>query len=234
VTSRLQRLVGAALIDRVPRDHQQTDRAVRRRRIVVAGALVAGSALLGLSLATRPGDAHFYPLLLGVAAVWVVGGVLSGPLHLGYLPFRGELRRPLLTPVAIGVAAGAVFLAGGSVVRLISPLRTYVAHVLDHAQQGNLALVALLALANGIGEEIFFRGALFAAVGRRFPVRASTAVYVLVTVATRNPMLVFAAAVMGALFGLQRRASGGILAPMLTHLTWSMIMLFALPPVIGT
>jgi uncharacterized protein len=166
--------------------------------------------------------------------VWVVGGVFSGPLHLGYLPFRGELRRPLLTPVAIGVAAGAVFLAGGSVVRLISPLRTYVAHVLDPAQQGNLALVALLALANGIGEEIFFRGALFAAVGRRFPVRASTAVYVLVTVATRNPMLVFAAAVMGTLFGLQRRASGGILAPMLTHLTWSMIMLFALPPVIGT
>lgn len=234
MTSRLQRLVGAALIDRVPRDHQQTDRAVRRRRIVVAVALVAGSALLGLSLATRPGDSHFYPLLLGVAAVWVVGGVLSGPLHLGYLPFRGELRRPLLTPVAIGVAAGAVFLAGGSVVRLIGPLRTYVAHVLDHAQQGNLALVALLALANGIGEEIFFRGALYAAVGRRFPVRASTAVYVLVTVATRNPMLVFAAAVMGTLFGLQRRASGGILAPMLTHLTWSMIMLFALPPVIGT
>ena len=182
----------------------------------------------------RPGDGRFYPLLLGVAAVWVVGEHATGPQHHENIPFRGQLRRPLLTPFAIGVAAGAVFLAGGSIVRLIGPLRTYVAHVLDHDQQGNLALVALLALANGAGEEIFFRGALFAAVGRRFPVRASTAVYVLVTVATRNPMLVFAAVLMGTLFGLQRRASGGILAPMVTHLTWSMIMLFALPPIVGT
>jgi membrane protease YdiL (CAAX protease family) len=74
---------------------------------------------------------------------------------------------------------------------------------------------------------------LFAAVGRRNPVVVSTAVYALVTVATGNPMLVFAAILMGLLFGLQRRASGGILAPMLTHLTWSLIMLFALPPIIG-
>ena len=233
MTSWLRQVVGAALIERVPRDHEQTDQAVRRRRIVVAVALVAGAILLGLSLATRPGDRQFYPLLLAVAAVWVLGGLLSGPLHLGYLPFRGDLRRPVLTPIAIGLVAGAVFLAGGAIVRLIHPLRTYVAHVLDHAQQGNLALVALLALANGIGEEIFFRGALFAAVGRRHAVLASTAVYVLVTVATRNPMLVFAAVLMGTVFGLQRRASGGILAPTVTHLTWSLIMLFALPPIIG-
>jgi len=35
---------------------------------------------------------------------------------------------------------------------------------------------------------------------------------------------------MGALFGLQRRASGGIQAPVLTHLTWSTLMLRYLPP----
>jgi membrane protease YdiL (CAAX protease family) len=38
---------------------------------------------------------------------------------------------------------------------------------------------------------------------------------------------------MGFLFGLQRRASGGILASMVTHLTWSTVMLLALPPIIG-
>jgi membrane protease YdiL (CAAX protease family) len=43
-------------------------------------------------------------------------------------------------------------------------------------------------------------------------------------------MLVFAAAVLGVLVGLQRRVSGGVLAPMLTHTTWSMGMLFILPP----
>ena len=35
---------------------------------------------------------------------------------------------------------------------------------------------------------------------------------------------------MGLLFGMQRRASGGIQAPMLTHLTWAMLMLRFLPP----
>ncbi len=58
-------------------------------------------------------------------------------------------------------------------------------------------------------------------------------IYALVTIATGNSMLVFAAVLMGTLFGLQRRASGGIMAPMITHLIWSAIMLLALPPIIG-
>jgi uncharacterized protein len=61
-------------------------------------------------------------------------------------------------------------------------------------------------------------------------VLASTGIYAVVTVATGNPMLVFAALTLGLVLGLQRRASGGILAPMLTHVTWSVIMLLALPP----
>ena len=72
--------------------------------------------------------------------------------------------------------------------------------------------------------------ALYAATGRRHPVAASTAVYVLATTATRNPSLVLASGVMGALFGLQRRATGGIQAPLITHLTWSILMLRFLPP----
>ena len=48
--------------------------------------------------------------------------------------------------------------------------------------------------------------------------------------ATRNPALVLASLAMGTLFGLQRRATGGIQAPMLTHLTWSALMLRYLPP----
>ena len=35
---------------------------------------------------------------------------------------------------------------------------------------------------------------------------------------------------MGALFALQRRVSGGIQAPVITHLTWSALMLRYLPP----
>ncbi|MEJ7706108.1 MAG: CPBP family intramembrane glutamic endopeptidase [Nocardioidaceae bacterium] len=102
--------------------------------------------------------------------------------------------------------------------------------ILRFAEQGSQPLVLLTTLSNGVAEEIFFRGAVYAAVGEKYPVAVSTAVYTLATVATRNPALVVAAALMGTLFGLQRRASGGIQAPVLTHVTWATLMLRYLPP----
>jgi membrane protease YdiL (CAAX protease family) len=92
-------------------------------------------------------------------------------------------------------------------------------------------LVLAATLANAVGEEVFFRGAVFAALGH--PVTASTAVYTLAASVTRNPALVVASATMGALFARQRRASGGIEAPLLTHLTWSTLMLRYLPLLFG-
>ena len=44
----------------------------------------------------------------------------------------------------------------------------------------------------------------------------------------RRPVL--ASVVLGALFGVQRRLTGGIQAPILTHVTWSALMLRYLPP----
>lgn len=228
--SRLERAVGVTLIDKVPRDHAQSDAEFRRRRVVVAVVLVIGATLLGISLDVSPGDATFYPLTLGVAVIWTVGGFLSGPLHLGYLPFRGSLRRPILTGLVFGLLAGGIFLIGALVVRLVPPLHDYVENVLAHARYGSLPLIVIVTLLNGIAEEIFFRGGLFAAIGRKHPVLISTLVYAAATLATRNPMLVFAALTLGVVLALQRRASGGILAPIITHITWSMIMLFLLPP----
>jgi membrane protease YdiL (CAAX protease family) len=42
-------------------------------------------------------------------------------------------------------------------------------------------------------------------------------------------MLTFAASLLGLVVGLERRASGGVLAPILTHCTWSLAMLLVLP-----
>ena len=230
--TRVQRLLAPSLLEQVPRDHQQSDAAFRRRRIVAAVALVIGTTLLGLSLATDPGDPAFYPLTIAVAAVWLIGGFASGPLHLGRIPFRGSLRRPLVTPLVTGLLAGGVFVLGALVVAQIEPIRKIIDTVLQHAQQGNTALIFFVTLLNGASEEVFFRGALFAAIGRKHPIPISVVIYALVTIATGNPMLVFAAVLMGTLFGFPRRASGGILASMITHLVWSVIMLIALPPII--
>lgn len=219
-----------ALIDRAPPDQPESAGTFRRRRLVAVLVLVAGGVLLGSSLSVRPGNRAFYPLTAALAAVWLIGGLASGPLHLGRIQFRGTLRRPVLTPIAVGLLASAVFVAGALVVREIGPLRDYTENVLAHARQGSLPLLAVLTALNGVAEETFFRGALYAALGERHPVLVSTLVYTVVTVATGNPMLVFAAVTLGLVWGLQRRASGGVLAPMLTHVTWSAAMLLALPP----
>ena len=219
------------LVDKVPRDHRETDTAFRRRRKVVAGVSVAGAALLGVSLSTEPDSPQFYALTLGVAGTWLVGGLSSGPLHLGWMQADDStLRRPVLAPIAVGVGAFGLFYGAALVARHVPVLNKAITSVLQYARQGSDPLVLATTLANGVGEEVFFRGALFAAVGEKHPVAASTAVYMLATTATRNPALVLASGAMGALFGLQRRASGGIQAPVLTHLTWSTLMLRYLPP----
>ncbi|GAA3619589.1 hypothetical protein GCM10022223_40530 [Kineosporia mesophila] len=226
----VENLLRSTLIERVPRDHTESDDRFRRRRVVTAVTLVLGAVLLGISLSVAPGATVFYPLTLLVAAVWIAGGLASGPLHLGWTPYRGALRRPLLHGIALGLAAGAIFVVGALIVREIPPLRDLVTHVLAHQTEGSAWLIAVVTLLNGLAEEVFFRGALFAAIGRRHPVLISTVVYAVATIATRNPMLVFAAFLLGAALGLERRASGGILAPIATHVTWSAIMLLTLPP----
>jgi len=204
--------------------------ALTRRRAAVAVTLLAGATLLGLSLTTRPGSPAFVPLLLAVAVTWTVGGLVSGPLHLGREPRTG--RRPVLAAVALGAAVGAAFVAGGALLRLLPDLRAPVVEVLDHARRGDTVLVGLLAVANGIAEEIFFSGAVYAAFPRR-PVLASTAVYVAATVATGNPMRVLAGVAMGALFAWERRISGGVLSPILTHVVWTAVVIIGLPLAVG-
>jgi len=230
-SARLTEALRPALIDKVDRDHRESDRAFRRRRVVAGITLVVGATLLGISLNVQPDSRHFYPLTIALAATWVIGGFASGPLHLGRINFRGELRRPVIIPVLLGLVTAVVFILGALIVREIEPLRASTENVLAFARYQSLPLVALITVLNGIAEEIFFRGALFAAIGAWHPVAISTVIYSLTTVATGNPMLVFAAVMLGVLLGLQRRSSGGILGPILTHCTWSVTMLLVLPQV---
>ena len=223
-------IVRPILIDKVERDHWQSDAAFLRRRIVVAITLALGALLLGLSFSLRQGDPAFYPLTFGLAATWTLGSLLSGPLHLGHILLAGRLRRPTITPIAVGLLLAALFVLGALIVRTIPSLVRLTEDVLGYARLGNLWIIVVITLANAVAEELFFRGALFAAIGVRHAVLISTVLYVLATVASGNPVLVFAAAVLGTLVALERRASGGVLAPILTHIAWSLSMLFVLPP----
>lgn len=230
-TSRLDRLLPKPLSHVVVPEVVEAASVRRRRRAVVAATAVTGAGLLGRSLSTAPGSRRFYLSTAAVAGVWGAGGLTSGPLHRGWIENRdATLRRPVLTPAATGLAAFAVFYGAAIAARRIPALGDAVARVLRFAEEGDDRLVLATTLANGVGEEIFFRGALYAALGRHRPVTTSTVVYVLATTTTRNPALVLAAATMGTLFGLQRRASGGLQAPLITHGVWSALMLRFLPP----
>ncbi len=231
----LLRFLRAALITQVPRDHTQTDAQFRRRRIVVMCTLLLGSFLLGYGLTREPGDTSFYVATGALACVWTIGAFVSGPLHLGWAHTRAGERhaRPVLQPFLLGVFAVALFSAGAVLVAQFAVLRDPVNDVLEFARAAPILLVASITLVNGIAEELFFRGAAFAAIGRKHPVIISTVLYALVTVSTGNLMLVFAAGVLGVMVGLQRRVTGGVLGPIITHLTWSMSMLFILPPLLS-
>jgi membrane protease YdiL (CAAX protease family) len=222
-----------ALWDVVPRNHRETPQALRRRQLVTAAFVVIGGVVLGISLRIEPGSGWFYAGTLGLAAVWTLGAFLSGPLHLGRIAHREGPRRPVLAPILLGLGLAGVFLVGALAVRQIPFVDQQVGSVLDHAAEGSLPLLALITAVNGIAEELFFRGAAYAAVTRH-PVPVTTVAYAIATLATGNVMLSLAAVLLGVVVGLQRRASGGILGPVLTHVTWSQAMLFVLPAVFGS
>ncbi|NUO35015.1 MAG: CPBP family intramembrane metalloprotease [Dermatophilaceae bacterium] len=229
----LRAFVNAALIQKVDRDHRDPDDVFRRRQVVVAVTFVLGSAVLAWALRITPGDPLFYVATLALAAVWIVGALLSGPLHAGMgRTRRGEQTRPVVQSLALGALLLAVFLLGALVVARIPLLREPVDQLLDHARFGSFAAVLAITFLNGVVEEIYFRGALYAAIPRH-PVALTTVLYALTTVGSGVPLLVFAAAVIGVVTGLQRRVTGGFLGPIITHVVWSTGMLVLLPPALS-
>lgn len=222
-----------AVVTNVAAPHQESPTVVRRRRIVVIAVLVIGASLLSFSLSRKPGDPSFYWLTFGLAAVWTGGALLSGPVHVGKVSWRGRDRRPWITGTVIGLLLGGAFVVGGLVARQIPVIAEFITRVLEFAHHGSLPLVVAITLVNGVAEELFFRGAVYPALGKRHPVLISTVLYALATSAGGNPMLGFAAVILGAVCALERRATGGALASVLTHLVWGLIMVLALPPIFG-
>src|SRR5258708_387889 len=172
------RAVRRSLWDQVPRDHRESDRDLRRRQWVTGVVVVVGAVVLGLSLRIEPGNGWFYPATFALALVWTIGAFVSGPLHLGRT-WRGEEPgpRPVLTPLVYGALLAVLFVVGSLVVRQIPWLDHQVRHVLDHADHGSVPLLVLVTAVNGVAEELFFRGALYAATPRH-PVLVTTAAYV--------------------------------------------------------
>ena len=211
----------------------RSERQRGRRRNVVGAVLPAGTSLLGLSLAAEGDDPLFFALTLGLASTWAGGALASGPLPAGAAFTRPDLRS-LAEPVLTGVGTFGLFYAAARVARRNPTLNRAISSVLGYMDTGPSGLVLLTAGLNAVAEELFFHGALWDAAGPDHPAVTTAAVYTAATVSTRNPALVLGGAVTSLIFGTQRRRSGGVAAPAIAHVVWSVLMLTLLPPLFAS
>ena len=165
---------------------------------------------------------------LGLAAVWAVGAFASGPLHLGRIAAATAYRRPVLAPILLGPALAGVFVVGALVVREI-PVRssTRSARCSTTPTRAPWPLLVVVTAVNGIAEELFFRGAAYAAIPRH-PVLWTTLAYAVATLATGNVMLSFAASC-SAWWSACSAGRPAASWPRSSPTVWSLSMLFLLP-----
>ncbi|WP_158607604.1 CPBP family intramembrane glutamic endopeptidase [Flexivirga caeni] len=193
----------------------------RGRAAALVTAVAAGAPLLRRAIRSPAGSPEFRSRTVGLAAWWAGCAAIGG---------RPRAGGGVLPAAVTGAATAGVFGAGALLTRRIPPLRDQVAAVTAHASKGNLPTVAALTALTGVGEELVFRGPLFdLAEDGPAPVVVSTGVYLAITLATGNPMLAFAAIPVGILAGALRAQTGGVVAPCVFHVTWSLAMLVLLP-----
>jgi hypothetical protein len=206
-------------------------RAAGSRAAWLGAAGLGTAALLRSSFAAKAGSARFYLLTTSLAGTLTAGALGAGPIPWrgdGWRDHPGSAARALtVDPVVTGAATFAAFYGAARAARRYRTLRRAITSVLRYADAGSTPLVVVIASASGVAEELFFRGALWS--GSR-PLRTTTLAYGASTAATGNPALVLAGLITSVIFGWQRAATGGVLAPALTHVTWSVLMLRYLPP----
>lgn len=171
---------------------------------------------------------------------WVKIGVTVVVVTAYSLGFKRPQIRFTSRSVAEGVVSAlilyGIFFAGNALAPYVVPGA--------HAQVGGIYglgdgssrvwIFLLLLLVTGPGEEVFWRGFLQDALARRLKpaagYAAATAVYGLVHVFSGNPMLVLAALVAGAFWGLQYLWRRDLAALIVSHSLWS-AFIFAIVPI---
>jgi uncharacterized protein len=204
---------------------------VNTTRRWVGAAGLGAAALLRSSFAAKAGSRRFYLLTTGLAGAWAAGAAAAAPVQWRAESLRDNpaatARALVVVPVATGAVTFAAFYAVARAARRNRVLCRAITSVLSYADAGSTPLVVLIASGSGVAEELYFRGALWS--GPR-PLRDTTLAYAASTAVTGNAALVLAGLVTSVIFGWQRAVSGGVIAPAVTHVTWSVLMLRYLPP----
>ena len=208
----------------------------RRRQRVVAGLGV----MLWLLAAAAAVHVGFW-IALGTAAVLLGAAVLATDSS-AIASLGRQLRRGGLQMVALGLASGALMAATAwqlyppvvSAVPWIASDTTglYLSFAALTMTQAALALPPIL-----LGEELFWRGLMHDSFLAHLPASASIPLgalaYAAAIVPTGSPVLMMTALACGLVWSALRVATGGLLAPLVSHLTWNALVLFVHPIGVG-
>jgi membrane protease YdiL (CAAX protease family) len=153
-----------------------------------------------------------------------------------YLRVRlGPTWRLAAAGAASGLALYALCLAGALVARE-TPLWPGIQDVAGLARRGAPLGVAAVAAVLGVapGEEVLWRGAMFARATRRLgagwrPVAEVTATYAAFVALSGSLALVLAAVVCGAVWARQRQVTGSLVPGVVSHAVWALLVLLYLP-----
>jgi membrane protease YdiL (CAAX protease family) len=202
---------------------------VVREGFAVAGALAiaAGWAWVASGRSTVFRILPALNLVLGIGTIALLGSDLS-------LGSPGSLA----VGAGSGLALYGATLAFVAIVARWTPFRRHVAEAYAEAGAEPLARRLVLALAISVpGEELFWRGLLqprlSASIGAAAAALATVAAEVAANLPSRRLPIVAAALVGGAVWSGLAWWSGGVLAPIASHLVWTGLMLVRPPAVAG-
>jgi membrane protease YdiL (CAAX protease family) len=203
--------------------------AARPAWVMPAGLAVMAAIYLG---AFRYQVLPLWPSMTVVAALsWWVAWHPELPARL----------RPGRRLVVMGLASGLVLDLGfalGALVARQTPLWPAVERVADlvRASAPVPVAAALILLVTSPGEEVLWRGAVFARLARRLgpgwgPVVGSTLLYALFVGLSGSLVLPLAACVCGAVWARQRQVTGSLVPGLVSHATWALSVYLLVPGV---
>jgi hypothetical protein len=168
------------------------------------------------------GRRHFWTrAALAGAAIAIYTVAVEGHV-IGHLLTRPRWELDLAVGVGSGLALYVVFWIGEQLLVIILP--SLAAEVGDlYAVRGETrpAYVPLILLIAAPAEELFFRGL----VQQRAGVAVALVVYGAVHLWERKVILVLAAVAAGAYWGALLNLTGGLVAPIVSHLVWAMLII---------
>jgi membrane protease YdiL (CAAX protease family) len=195
-------------------------------RIVVAVTLIAGGILVATTIRAEQSTAQFVVAGLSLAGVWVLGFLAARRFR--HEPVEHAIRHAVIG-VAIGLAMFVAFVAIAWAARRLEVLDEPIDGILRTADARTRTWLLVVAVVNGVAEELFFRGALVDALPSRYAASGSTVIYVAVTSAGGNVALALAALVLGTVFVAARLRTRSLVTPIAAHVTWSLLVITSFP-----